>query len=492
MPAELQIRPIPGVFAITVGAYVALVVYLGYISYKKTVSLSEFFVMGGTAGIILGGLGYFATQYSMSTFMGVPGTIYRVGWAGLAVSVPTAAFSLLVPGFLVGHRLLYLGHKYGFLTLSDYFGDRYRSDVLRAISAILTVVFLVPYMGAQTIGAGVIVNTFTGAPFWVGVAIMGLGVTLYCLLGGIRGAMYTNVLQGSLMVVTAVLTFVGGLRLTGGLSAANAALFKSNPGAFSMPGNPLAYMPWGFYISQLVLWNFYTMGQPQLATKFFLMKNDRALVGAMIAAGLGMALSTIFIYSSGVLAMVAIPGIPAKQIDWVVPVMVSKSLHPVLASVLMSGLLAAGMSTIDSVVVVVAGAISRDLYQKLINRNATDESVLALSRWATLVVGVIATIFGIMRPGTIFQIILFTFGGLGIQAILLLLGVRWARANASGAVSGLIAGEIVLIWLTKNPKLAFGFHPVMPASLVALAVMIIVSLATEPPPREVVERHFST
>lgn len=489
-PQDFGIRSIPLVFTAVIVLYFIFLMYLGKMSYNKSKSLSDFFVMGGSAGMLVGGVGYFATQYSMSTFQGVPGSIYNAGWMGLAVTVPTAAFSLLIPALLAGFRLMDLGRKYGYLTLGDYFEDRFDSKMLRSISAILAIVFLIPFVGAQTIGAGAILNTFTGAPFWVGVVIMGIGVTIYCALGGMRGAMYTNVLQGVLMVLTAIATFIGAIKLSGGFTAANSALLASNPGAFTAPGSPTKWMIYGNYASQLILWNLFTLGQPQLATKFFLMKNKKALAGAMVAAGIGMFLSTFFIYSSAVVTMVGIPGIPPALKDWVVPIMVSRSLPAVVSSLLMAGLLAAGMSTIDSVVVMVSGAFSRNIYQKLINPNASEESVLKLSRYAIFAVGILATIFGLLQPSSIFQIVLFTFAGLGIQTVTVLLGVRWKRCNKQGAIAGLIVGVATVIYLVLNPTIFPGWNAALPASVLSLIVTVVVSLATKPTKDEVLRRHF--
>mgnify|MGYP000591667216 CR=1 FL=1 len=86
----------------------------------------------------------------------------------------------------------------------SYLADRYESTAIRGLLAILMLIFLVPMMGAQTIGAGVIFTTYTGAPQWVGIVVMGVTVILYCMAGGIRSVMMTDVIQGVLMVVTAV------------------------------------------------------------------------------------------------------------------------------------------------------------------------------------------------------------------------------------------------------------------------------------------------
>ncbi|MEM2602365.1 MAG: sodium:solute symporter family protein, partial [Candidatus Bathyarchaeia archaeon] len=135
MPVE--IKPYPVEFTATLIAYLVLCIALGMWAKRRTTSLSEFFVMGGTAGSIAMGLSYMATQYSMSTFMGVPGYVYAIGWAGLAISCVNAGLGLMIPGLLVGRRVLSLGRKLGFLTMTDYLGHRYHSNLIRGIVAIL-------------------------------------------------------------------------------------------------------------------------------------------------------------------------------------------------------------------------------------------------------------------------------------------------------------------------------------------------------------------
>lgn len=192
--------------------------------------------MSGKAGALLSGLAYFSTQYSMSTFMGVPGTIYKVGYAGMSVSVPGIAFSMVIPALLVGRRLIRLGHRYRMLTMADYISDRYESTLMRALLAIIMILFLVPMMGAQTIGAGIIFKTYTGAPEWVGIVVMGITVILYCMAGGIRSIMITDVIQGILMVATAVVTFFVSLQLGGGLEVINQHLADTDMSLLSHPG----------------------------------------------------------------------------------------------------------------------------------------------------------------------------------------------------------------------------------------------------------------
>ena len=164
MPYQVETSTVP--FLIVTISYLVVLGLIGWWGNRQNRNLQDFFTMSGSAGAVLSGLAYFSTQYSMSTFMGVPGSIYHVGYAGMSVSVPGIAFSMVIPALLVGRRLIKLGHRYKMLTMADYLADRYESTAIRGLLAILMLIFLVPMMGAQTIGAGVIFTTYTGAPQW--------------------------------------------------------------------------------------------------------------------------------------------------------------------------------------------------------------------------------------------------------------------------------------------------------------------------------------
>lgn len=495
MPVE--IKPYPVEFTATLIAYLVLCIALGMWAKRRTTSLREFFVMGGTAGSIAMGLSYMATQYSMSTFMGVPGYVYAIGWAGLAISCVNAGLGLMIPGLLVGRRVLSLGKKLGFLTMTDYLGHRYHSNLIRGIVAILILIFIVPYMGAQCIGAGVIVNTFTGAPYWVGVLFMAGLVTIYSALGGVRGVVWTDILQAVIMMFTAVVLCAAAVSYAGGFEKINAWLLQNRPGALSMPGEPWKTMTYPYYVSQVLLWTFFTIGQPQLFTRFLFLKNQRALARAMIWGGIGFFISSFFVYIAG-LSAAPVFKLGTGELDWVNPLIASYALPPIVGSIMMSGLMAAGMSTIDSTLIVTTGAVSRDIYQQILRPKASDSSVLALSRVVAVVIGAMSFIFALMRPALIFTIILFVFGGMGVLVPAIVLGLFWKRATREGALASIIIGEIILIFLTSPPDFAkptvasilMGGHPLLLSSIIALIVMVVVSYASKPTPKEILDQYF--
>ena len=486
--AVIQPSPIP--FYTVLVLYLGIMAFIGWYAGRKTNSIGDFFVLSGKAGVVVSGIAYFSTQFSMGTFLGTPGTIYGVGYAGMAISVPGAVFCMILPALLIGRKLITLGHKYGFLTMADYLTDRYHSKNMSGVLGVMMLFFLVPMMGAQIIGAGVIVHVFTGLPEWVGVVGMGIIVILYCMTGGMKGAMMTDVIQGSLMIATAVVTFIVSVVMGGGFSNINHTLQSMNEAYLTFPGAN-GYMPWTYYVSNIVLWSFFTMGQPHLFTKFFAMKDHKTMFKAILLGTAGMFFSATLIEWAGVNGIASIQNI--EKADQIIPMILQRGLNPFLASIFIAGIVAAGMSTIDGILVTTTGAVTRDIYQKIINKNATDETVMKLSKVVTVIIGIIVICFGVFQPGSIFEINLFAFSGMAIFVVPILFGIYWKKATAKGAIAAVIVGIISLLLFTLNPSvkaLAMGFHALFPTTIIASIVMIVVSKFTKTPPQETIDRHF--
>ena len=487
--AVIQPAPIP--FYTVLVLYLGIMAFIGWYAGRKTNSIGDFFVLSGKAGVLVSGIAYFSTQFSMGTFLGTPGTIYGVGYAGMAISVPGAVFCMILPALLIGRKLITLGHKYGFLTMADYLTDRYHSKKMSGVLGVMMLFFLVPMMGAQIIGAGVIVHVLTGLPEWVGVVGMGNIVILYCMSGGMKGAMMTDVIQGSLMIATAVVTFIVSVVMGGGFSNINHTLQSMNEAYLTFPGAN-GYMPWTYYVSNIVLWSFFTMGQPHLFTKFFAMKDHKTMFKAILLGTAGMFFSATLIEWAGVNGIASIQNI--EKADQIIPMILQRGMNPFLASIFIAGIVAAGMSTIDGILVTTTGAVTRDIYQKIINKDATDETVMKLSKVVTVIIGIIVICFGVFQPGSIFEINLFAFSGMAIFVVPILFGIYWKKATAKGAIASVIVGIISLLLFTLNPSvkaLAMGFHALFPTTIIASIVMIVVSKFTETPPQETIDRHFT-
>ena len=484
------IQPSPAPFYTVLAIYLGIMAFIGWYASRKTKKIGDFFVLSGKAGVIVSGIAYFSTQFSMGTFLGTPGTIFGVGYAGMAISVPGAVFCMILPALLIGRKLVTLGHEYGFLTMADYLTDRYHSRSMSGVLGVMMLFFLIPMMGAQIIGAGVIVHVFTGLPEWVGVVGMGVIVILYCMSGGMKGAMMTDVIQGSLMIGTAVVTFIVSVVMGGGFDNINSTLQNMNESYLTFPGAN-GYMPWAYYVSNIVLWSFFTMGQPHLFTKFFTMKDHKTMFKAILLGTGGMFVSATLIEWAGVNGIASIQNI--EKADQIVPMILQRGLNPFLASLFIAGIVAAGMSTIDGILVTTTGAVTRDIYQKIVNKKATDESIMKLSKVVTILIGLVVILFGVFQPGSIFEINLFAFSGMAVFVVPILFGMYWKESTAPGAIAAVAVGVIALLSFTLVPEvkeLALGFHALFPATILGAVTMVIVSKLTQAPPQETIDRHF--
>ena len=484
------IQPSPAPFYTVLAIYLGIMAFIGWYASRKTKNIGDFFVLSGKAGVIVSGIAYFSTQFSMGTFLGTPGTIFGVGYAGMAISVPGAVFCMILPALLIGRKLVTLGHEYGFLTMADYLTDRYHSRSMSGVLGVMMLFFLIPMMGAQIIGAGVIVHVFTGLPEWVGVVGMGVIVILYCMSGGMKGAMMTDVIQGSLMIGTAVVTFIVSFVMGGGFDNINSTLQNMNESYLTFPGAN-GYMPWAYYVSNIVLWSFFTMGQPHLFTKFFTMKDHKTMFKAILLGTGGMFVSATLIEWAGVNGIASIQNI--EKADQIVPMILQRGLNPFLASLFIAGIVAAGMSTIDGILVTTTGAVTRDIYQKIVNKKATDESIMKLSKVVTVLIGLVVILFGVFQPGSIFEINLFAFSGMAVFVVPILFGMYWKESTAPGAIAAVAVGVIALLSFTLVPEvkeLALGFHALFPATILGAVTMVIVSKLTQAPPQETIDRHF--
>lgn len=311
------------------------------------------------------------------------------------------------------------------------------------------------------------------------------------MAGGMKGAMMTDVIQGSLMIATAVVTFIVSIVMGGGFENINHTLQGMNEAYLTFPGAN-GYMPWTYFVSNIVLWSFFTMGQPHLFTKFFAMKDHKTMFKAILLGTAGMFFSATLIEWAGVNGIASIQNI--EKADQIVPMILQRGLNPFLASIFIAGIVAAGMSTIDGILVTTTGAVTRDIYQKIINKKATDENVMNLSKVVTVLIGIIVICFGVFQPGSIFEINLFAFSGMAIFVVPILFGMYWKKSTVAGAVSSVVVGVIALLVFTLVPsvkELAHGFHALFPATILGSAAMLIVSSMTQAPPQETIERHFA-
>lgn len=435
------------------------------IKYVKYAGVRDFLIASNsTVPPIILGIGYFATQYSMSMFMSQPGVISDAGYAGMSISLPGAAFTFIIPILLVGLKIISINKDRKFVTMSDYFSNRFDNKLLSYLLSLSIIIFVIPAAAVQLIGLGVILNTYTGLPTMLCSIGIGILVIAYCMIGGIRSVLWGDLAQGILMLFTSVAIFVTSIAAQGGLEAINQTLLNLNKEFLTYPGADEKYT-WSVYFSMILMWSLFSIGQPHLFTKFYLVNDMKALSKAAMYGTVGVVISAICVEWAGVNL---IPYGLENGIDKE-SLIVSFAINNtgiLISSILLTGIASAGLSTVSSQIIAVSSCIIKD-FLKL----ETQKKGVLLSKTIIGIVGVAAICIAAIRPALMFNIVLFAFGGLGLWGVLLILSLYCKNLNSKAVTLSIIVAELsYFLQLTFNFN-THGFNPVIISSLILLVTL---------------------
>jgi SSS family solute:Na+ symporter len=480
---------------IVVFGYLTVTLLLGVYScrYAKR-SLADYFLAGRGIGPIVLFFTMAATNFSAFTIFGFSGEGYRAGYSYYPIMGFGTGFMALT-FFVIGRRAWLMGKKRGYITPPELIGDRFQSKPLRVIYLAVMVIFTLPYIALQPRGAGIALEEMLGIPYFTGATIITAFVLIYVFLGGMRGIAWTDVLQGTMMVVFMLLAvkIIGAAR--GGLLESNYAVFSEYPILFKRPGMGGNYTVF-ITLSYMMLWFFCDPMFPQLFQRFFAAKDERSLKITMILYPVITGLLFLLPVTIGVLGRLTFPGLEGKAADSILPMLLNEYAGSFLGALILSSALAALMSTADSQFLTLSSMLTRDIYEVVLRRGAANPRVRPSKREHTLVgrflvlaLAVIGLALAYRTPSTILQIATQTFTGLAVLFPTTIAALYWRRATAKAAISSIIVGEAMVILYYFKLLPTFGFLPVIPVMVVSTLVLIIVSYFT-PISADHVEEYF--
>lgn len=499
-------------------------------------TLDEYFVAGRRIPAFFNGMAMAGDWMSAATFISMAGTLWLLGYEGLAYILGwTGGYVLLV--MLLAPYL----RKFGQFTIPDFIAARYEGTPARIVAALTGVIISFTYVTAQVTGIGIIMTRFLGVNYLVGVMV-GLGAVLFCsYLGGMRAVTWTQAAQ-CIVLVLAYLIPVTLLawRDTGfpipqimyGQALEQIVQLESLQGITDSYVTPFTHGTIFNFIALMLCLMLGTAGMPHILVRFYTTpnaKSARTSVGwAMLFIALVYLTAPAYAAFSrwevlqnvigkpigampdwavnwanaGLLAIRDLNGDGILQfselrIDPDVVVLATPEiagLSQTIVALVAAGGLAAALSTADGLLLVIASALSHDFYARTLNPTASPQARLLLSRIAVLVAAVVAAIVAVRRLGIIVQLVAWAFSLAAATLFpILVLGIFWKRANGRGAVAGMITGMTVtlgyMLMYAVNPTwnilgitdVAAGIFGI-PANF---AVAIIVSKLTKPPPSEV-------
>lgn len=505
-------------------------VLANHVASKKATFLKRYFLGNRSMGAVAVALT--AAVMSGGTFVGVPATIYRYGWAGGLWIASYMIAPLTILGIL-GKRIGQISRKTGAITLPDLLRERFQSPLLGLVTSLLVIFFLTVFLVAQFKAGAVIMKVVlpgnavgwiagedahsTGeSAYRIGLLVFAATVVAYTAYGGFLAAIWTDVFQSIVMAVGILILLPLALAKSGGLEAATfAGVDAAGPGFAFGPGAGREFHPLGLAFSFFVMWAITGMGQPSTMVRLMAFRDSRTLRYSIIYQTLYNAL----IYIPLIFIFIAARSIlsPGMKPDEVMPSLVIALANPYVAGFILAAPYGAVMSTVSGFLLIVSSGLVRDLYQRFLRPMASEREVALASYAATILVGVFVAILALNPPQFLQTIIVFASAGMA-SAFLVpgLMGAFWRRATAAGALAAMSAGTLVtvglyvlgrvgtetlhLAWLLgPGPEIGYdGPHPYYLLTLdpcvwgltVSLAAGVAVSLATQPPDARLVGHLF--
>ena len=470
----LILIPVIVYLVLTVGVAVWARRTANAMSEKKGSFFEEYFIGGRSMGGFVLAMAIVASYTSASSFVGGPGIAYSLGLSWVLLAMIQAPATFLTLGVL-GKRFAIIARRTRTVGVTDFLRARYKSEPLVLLTSLALVLFFIAAMLAQFIGGARLFQAMTGYPYEVGLIIFGLTVVLYTSVGGFRAVVMTDAIQGVVMLIAAVVIFVAVAYAGGGIERCIQTLAATDPGLIT-PTGPMNKVPQPMILSFWILVGLGILGLPQTAQKSMGFKDARAMHQAMIIGTFVIGFLLLCMHLAGVLGRAVLPDLPSG--DLVMPTLTVELLPPILAGVFIAGPLAAIMSTVDSMLLLVCATLIKDIYVHYVLKgdvaSAPPQRIQRFSFLTTAAIGLIVFVAAIHPPDLLVWINLFAFGGLEASFLWpILLGLYWRKANASGALASVSAGLICFFAISLIKPAMGGIHPIVPTLIVGFVAFLI-------------------
>lgn len=476
---------------LVMGIYLILALVVGILAgRKRAFSIEEYVVGQRKFGVILTVFLVSGTWFSAFAFLGGPGWAFSRGAAVFYI------LGYLAPAYVlwwvIGPKTSRIGKKMNLITQGDLLRERYQSKLLPALVAIVATFAFIQYICVQLKGTAYLMNVFTEGhiPMWAG-ALIAYGIVVsYVMLSGVRGAAWSDVLQGALMIGIA---WVLGLYIVYHLYGSPTAMFREinaiYPGHLLI-GEPGSKMGPATFSTLIILCSIGAMMWPHIFMKGYVAEERTIKRSILIFPILGIFLVPVFFIGFAGVMKVAPTELAAA--DQILPHMIYSilSVPPIVIGLVGAGALAAAMSSADAITHGAGSVFIQDIVRP-IKPNMSEKSVVWWMRIAVLIIGIVAyvltfgaqTLVGLLIGGYNFivQIAPPVYGA-----------YYWKRATRAGALSGFIVGTLIAIFYTfaKVPT-PLGMNLGILALIVNIVVFVVVSLLTKPQLKEHVEKFIN-
>ena len=463
---------------IGIAIYVAFALLTAVLSRAgKSSDMSHYFLGNRQMGGFVSALSYSATTYSAFMMIGLAGLTYTGGVGALGFEfIYLMGVSLVL---IFGPRFWLVGKKYGYVTPSEMLGHRYDNRSVAVATAVTSFVFLIPYSAVQLAGVGYLLSGMTGGDisFVTGTVIATILAIVFAVVAGLRSVAWTDSLQSIMMVISSTLVVGFVIYRLGGLGNFFGSLSEDGPGALSVPGN--GFFSVSVFVGLTLPWFFFSISNPQVSQRLYTPASMRDLRRMLIGFMVFGFIYTLVSVTWGFAALLRFPDLETG--DLATPTLLASDLVPtVLGVIVMIGILAAAVSTIDSIMLTLSSMVSRDVY-RVAKKDATELQQLALGKIVLPVIALLAFGFAQLQLSLIAVLSVAASAGLLVMVPSIIGAFFWKRGTAAGVLASTIVGAAVVLVLQVTQARPLDQASGVWGLAIALVLYIGVSLATKAP-----------
>ena len=495
----------------TVAVYLIAMVIVGVICAKKTDNVGDFYLGGRKLGPFVTAMSAEASDMSGWLLMGLPGLAYACGIAEASWTAIGLAIGTYLNWLIVSKRLRKYSQVCNAITIPDFFANRFRdkSNILTFISALIIIVFFIPYTGSGFSACGKLFESLFGADYHIAMIISAVVIIAYTTIGGFLAASITDFIQSIIMTAALITVVVFGIVTADGLVnvmdystsmdgylslTKTFNVLKQETGQFS-----------GLSIFSTLAWGLGYFGMPHVLLRFMAINDSKKLKTSRRVATIWVVISlavAIFIGVVG-LAMTANGSIAdltqsdPETIIVVIANLLAKigPLAAIIGGLIIAGILASTMSTADSQLLAASSSVSENIIRQFFKLKVTEKTAMLIARITVIVIAIIGIVIAWDPNSSVFQIVSFAWAGFGAAfGPVVLTALFWKRTTKWGAFAGILAGGImVFVWkfIVRPLGGALDIYELLPAFIVALAAIIIVSLIDKKPSQEIIDEFES-
>ncbi len=492
---------------IVIALYLIGMMAIGIIFSKKNETTSDFYLGGRKLGPLVTAMSAEASDMSSWLLMGLPGVAYLTGVADAGWTAIGLMFGTYLNWLIVAKRLRRYSEANNSITVPEFFSNRYGDNkhILTLISALVIIVFFVPYTASGFSACGKLFNSLFGIDYHTAMIISAIVIIIYTTFGGFLAASTTDFIQSIVMTVALIIIMGFGISKAGGIDNVidNA---KALPGylSFTKTYNPVTNTSSSYAFLNIIsmfAWGLGYFGMPHILLRFMAIQDDTkirlsrrvATIWVVISMSVSVFIGVIGLAMTNNNELAKLTGADSEKI--IVKISHLLAVHGIfpacVAGIVLSGILASTMSTADSQLLAASSSVSNDILVKFFHSKMDNKKILLVSRISLILIAIAGVGLAWNPDSSVFQIVSFAWAGFGAAfGPVMLLALFWRRSNIYGAIAGMLSGG-VMIFVWKFVIRSFGgfwdIYELLPAFVFALIVNVIVSLITKAPSKDITE-----